>query len=132
MILVAYAPDIQQAVFGLYNGFRKDKKASLNVAALKGHAVETRIGSLSADEQNASDSVWTGRVAGRMAITIETANANRLILRVEFLFEVTSNKINIPVGGNFTVTLNSKVLYLRLQHSNPLCNQNIFYYSVAY
>ena len=62
VILVAYAPDIQQAVFGLYNGFRKDKKASLNVAALKGHAVETWIGFLSADEQDASDSVWVGRV----------------------------------------------------------------------
>ena len=62
VILVAYAPDIQQAVFGLYNGFRKDKKASLNVAALKGHAVETWIGFLSKDEVDASDSVWVGRV----------------------------------------------------------------------
>jgi len=61
-ILVAYAPDIQQAVFGLYNGFRKDKKASLNVAALKGHAVETWIGFLSADTNDASNSVWVGRV----------------------------------------------------------------------
>jgi Family of unknown function (DUF6266) len=59
---VAYAPDLQQAVFGLYNGFRKDKKASLNVTALKGHAVETWIGFLSADEKDASDSVWVGRV----------------------------------------------------------------------
>jgi hypothetical protein len=62
VILVAYAPDIRQAVFGLYNGFRKDKKASLNVTALKGHTVETWIGFLSADEQDASDSVWVGRV----------------------------------------------------------------------
>ena len=62
VILVAYALDIQQAVFGLYNGFRKDKKAGLNVAALKGHAVETWIGFLSADEQDASDSVWVGKV----------------------------------------------------------------------
>ena len=61
VILVAYAPDLQQAVFGLYNGFRKDKKASLNVAALKGYTVETWIGFLSADEQDASDSVWVGR-----------------------------------------------------------------------
>jgi hypothetical protein len=62
VILVVYAPDIRQAVFGLYNGFRKDKKASLNVTALKGHTVETWIGFLSADEQDASDSVWVGRV----------------------------------------------------------------------
>ena len=63
VILVAYAPDIQQAVFGLYNGFRKDKKAVLNVAPLKGHTVETWIGFLSADERDAGDSVWTGRIA---------------------------------------------------------------------
>jgi hypothetical protein len=62
VILVVYAPDIQQAVFGLYNGFRKDKKAVLNVAALKGHAVETWIGFLSADKEDASDSVWTGEI----------------------------------------------------------------------
>jgi hypothetical protein len=63
VILVAYAPDIRQAVFSLYNGFRKDKKASLNVTALKGLTVETWIGFLSADEQDASDSVWVGRIA---------------------------------------------------------------------
>ena len=62
VILVAYAPDLQQAVFGLYNGFRKDKKAVLNVAALSGHSVETWIGFLSKDEADASDSVWTGSV----------------------------------------------------------------------
>jgi hypothetical protein len=62
VILVACAPDLQQAVFGLYNGFRKDKKAILNVAALKGHAVETWIGFLSADTEDASDSVYTGRM----------------------------------------------------------------------
>jgi hypothetical protein len=33
VILVAYAPDLQQAMFTLYSGFRKDKKAVLNVAA---------------------------------------------------------------------------------------------------
>jgi hypothetical protein len=62
IILVAYAPDLQQAVFTLYGGFRKDKKAVLNVAAFKGNAVETWIGFLSADERDASDSVYTGRV----------------------------------------------------------------------
>jgi Family of unknown function (DUF6266) len=62
VILVAYAPDLQQAVFTLHGGFRKDKKAVLNVAVLKGYAVETWIGFLSADEKDASDSVWTGRM----------------------------------------------------------------------
>jgi hypothetical protein len=62
IILVAYAPDLQQAIFTLNAGLRKDKKATLNVTALKGHAVETWIGFLSKDEQDASDSVWVGRV----------------------------------------------------------------------
>ena len=62
IILVAYAPDLQQAIFTLYAGFRKDGKAFLNVATLKGHTVETWIGFLSADEKDAGDSVWTGSV----------------------------------------------------------------------
>ncbi len=62
IILVAYAPDLQQAIFTLYGGFRKDKKAVLNVTVFKGHAVETWIGFLSADEKDASDSVWVGRL----------------------------------------------------------------------
>ena len=62
VILMAYAPDLQQAVFTLYSGLRKDKKAVLNVPALKGHAVETWIGFLSRDEKDASDSVWAGRM----------------------------------------------------------------------
>jgi hypothetical protein len=62
IILVAYAPDLQQAIFTLNTGLRKDKKATLNVAALKGHAVETWIGFLSKDAEDASDSVYTGRV----------------------------------------------------------------------
>lgn len=61
-ILVAYAPDLQQAIFTLHGGFRKDKKATLNVTALKGHTVETWIGFLSKDGKDASDSVWVGRV----------------------------------------------------------------------
>ena len=62
IILVAYAPDLHQAEFILYGGFREDKKAALNVSAFKGHAVETWIGFLSADEEDASDSVYTGRL----------------------------------------------------------------------
>lgn len=41
VILVAYAPDLQQAILTLYGGFPRDKKAVLNVAAFKGHAIET-------------------------------------------------------------------------------------------
>jgi hypothetical protein len=62
IILVAYCTDLQQAVFTLYGGFRKDKKATLNVSAYKGHTVETWIGFLSADEKDASDSVWVGTI----------------------------------------------------------------------
>ncbi len=61
-ILVAYAPNLQQAVFTLNAGLRKDKKALLNVSALKGELVETWIGFLSKDGKDASDSVWVGRV----------------------------------------------------------------------
>jgi hypothetical protein len=62
IILVAYAPSLQQAIFTLHAGLRKDKKVTLNVAALKGHTVETWIGFLSKDELDASDSVYTGKV----------------------------------------------------------------------
>lgn len=62
VILVAYAPELQRAIFTLHGGFRKDKKAILDVTALKGQAVETWIGFLSKDEEHASDSVWVGRV----------------------------------------------------------------------
>ena len=54
--------NLQQAIFTLYGGFRKDKKAVLNVAAFKGYTIETWIGFLSADEKDASDSVWAGRM----------------------------------------------------------------------
>jgi hypothetical protein len=62
LILVAFAPDLQQAILTLHGGFRKDKKAVLNVTAFKGHSVETWIGFLSKDEKDVSDSVWAGRV----------------------------------------------------------------------
>jgi hypothetical protein len=62
VILVAFAPEIQQAVFTLKAGFRKDTKATLNVTALKGYTVETWIGFLSKDEADTSDSVWVGTI----------------------------------------------------------------------
>ena len=61
-ILVAYSPDLQQAIFTLYGGLRKTGKATLNVAAFKGYFVETWIGFLSNNEKDASDSVYTGRL----------------------------------------------------------------------
>jgi hypothetical protein len=62
VILVAYAPDLQQAVFTLNGGLRKDKKAVLNVTGLKGHTLETWIAFLSTDEKDSSDSIYTGSV----------------------------------------------------------------------
>jgi hypothetical protein len=62
VILVAYSPILKQAMFTLNGGYRKDKKASLNVAAFKGYAIETWIGFLSKDEAHAGDSVWAGRM----------------------------------------------------------------------
>jgi len=62
VILVAYAPALQQAIFTLHGGFREDKRAVLNIAAFKGYTIETWIGFLSKDEGDASDSVYTGRL----------------------------------------------------------------------
>jgi hypothetical protein len=53
---------MQQAIFTLSGGYRKNKKASLGVSAFKGHANETWIGFLNKDEKDASDSVWVGRI----------------------------------------------------------------------
>ena len=62
LILVAYAEALQQAVFSLQAGLRKNCEAVLDASALKGYAVETWIGFLSSDETNASNSVYTGSV----------------------------------------------------------------------
>jgi hypothetical protein len=62
VIVVAYAEALQQAVFRLNAGLRKDGEAVLDASVFKGYEVETWIGFLSSDETNASDSVWTGRV----------------------------------------------------------------------
>jgi hypothetical protein len=63
IIAVAYAEALQQAVFSLNAGLRKDGEAVLNASVFKGYEVETWIGFLSNDETNASDSVWTGRAS---------------------------------------------------------------------
>jgi len=62
VIAVAYCEALQQVKFSLNAGLRKDGEAVLNANVFKGYAVETWIGFLGSDEENASDSVWTGRV----------------------------------------------------------------------
>ena len=62
IILVAYAEALQQAIFTLDAGLRKNCEAVLQAAAFKGYAVETWISFLSSDEANASDSIYTGRL----------------------------------------------------------------------
>jgi len=62
VIVVAYAEVLQQAIFSLNAGLRKDGEAVLNASMFKGYKVETWIGFLSSDEMNSSDSVWTGRM----------------------------------------------------------------------
>jgi len=62
IIVVAYAEALQQAVFSLTAGLRKNCEAILSAAIFKGHAVETWIGFLSNAETNASNSIYTGRL----------------------------------------------------------------------
>ena len=63
IIVVAYAEALQQAIFSLNAGQRKDGEAVLLTGLFKGYAIDTWIGFLSNDETNASDSCWTGRIA---------------------------------------------------------------------
>lgn len=62
VILVAYFPDVKQAVFNLHAATRGDWQATLDTKAMHGHAAETWIGFLSADEKDAANSVYTGSV----------------------------------------------------------------------
>lgn len=62
VVLVAYAPALQQAVFSLQAGLRKDGAAVLQAAMFKAYTVETWMAFLSNDETNASDSVYTGSI----------------------------------------------------------------------
>ena len=63
VIAVVYCEALQQAVFSLNAGLRKDGEAVLNASMFKGYEAETWIGFLSNDETNASDSVWTGKIS---------------------------------------------------------------------
>ncbi|HSV10221.1 MAG TPA: DUF6266 family protein [Hanamia sp.] len=60
-ILVAYFPETKEAVFQFSDATRNDGFAVLEVDSKKGIA-ETWLGFLSADEKNAANSVYTGRV----------------------------------------------------------------------
>ncbi len=62
IILVAYAEALQQAIFSLDAGLRKNCEAVLQAAAFEGCVVETWIGFLSNDDTHASDSIYTGRL----------------------------------------------------------------------
>lgn len=62
IILVAYSEKLQQAIFSLNAGTRKNCEAVLDATSLKNQTVETWMGFLSEDETHASNSVYTGRV----------------------------------------------------------------------
>lgn len=61
-ILVAYFPEQKEAVFQFSEAKRIDGYALLEMGSKKG-VVETWLGFLSADEKNAANSVYTGRVS---------------------------------------------------------------------
>lgn len=60
-ILVAYFPESKEAMYQFSDATRKDGEAILETGSKKGVA-ETWIGFLSANEKNAANSVYTGRV----------------------------------------------------------------------
>ncbi len=62
VILVAYFPELQQAVFSIGSATRAAGNALLNTQIFKGFTAETWIGFLSNDEKNASNSGYCGRV----------------------------------------------------------------------
>jgi hypothetical protein len=61
VIMVAYFPGLNQAVFSIGNGCRGDGHSSLNIYGMKGYAAETWLGFLSSDEKNASCSSYSGK-----------------------------------------------------------------------
>ena len=62
VVLVAYFPEFQQAVFSVGNAVRKDGTAVLNLREMQPYQAHTWIGYVSADEKDAADSVWCGLV----------------------------------------------------------------------
>ena len=62
VILVAFFPEINEAVFSIGDGERAHGRAILDTRNFKGLLAETWIGFLSNDEKDAGDSVYAGRV----------------------------------------------------------------------
>ena len=61
VLMVAYFPESKKAVYEISTATRKNCTALLQMNSMKGIA-ETWIGFVSADETNASDSVYTGSI----------------------------------------------------------------------
>ena len=62
VILVAYCPEMRQAIFTINEATRSELTADLNALTFKGKAVETYIGLLSVDGSNSAISIFTGEV----------------------------------------------------------------------
>jgi hypothetical protein len=62
VILVAYFPELKQAITSIGNATRNAGQSLLEKSIMKGYAAETWMGFLSNDEKNAADSVYTGTV----------------------------------------------------------------------
>jgi len=62
VVLVAYFTEIKQIIYSLNAGTRTDGHAILDTHVMPGLSAETWIGFLSADETNAADSVYTGKL----------------------------------------------------------------------
>ena len=62
VILVAFFPDLKQAIYSIGEAVRSDSNAVLNIGVMKDFAAETWIGFLSADEKHSSCSSYCGRI----------------------------------------------------------------------
>lgn len=62
VILVAYFPELKQAITSIGSATRNAGQALLETSMRTGYAAETWIGFLSNDEKSAADSVYTGTV----------------------------------------------------------------------
>jgi len=63
VILVAYFPATQTALFSIGTAVRKDEQAVLETPAMQGETAETWIGFLSHDEKDAANSIYSGRIS---------------------------------------------------------------------
>lgn len=60
-ILIAFFPEVKQAIYSIGDNCRSDEEAVLDVGIMKNFAAETWIGFLSADEKLASCSCYAGK-----------------------------------------------------------------------